>query len=83
MRRGTASFALQNKAPVSASVADDKTARMMEQCTCTAPFKGEVFRVGRGDCKERAGLVAAVAAVGALPRKNNPPARERAFFSDK
>jgi hypothetical protein len=38
MRRGTSSFALNNRAPVLASVAEDNTTFMIEQGMWMAPF---------------------------------------------
>ena len=69
-----ASLALWNKAASSASVAEERTGRRMEERPCTAPLFGGGGVSGDG------------ALVGSVSRelmKKWPPARERAFFSDK
>ena len=71
LRSMAASFPLKNRAPVSASVAEDMTADMMEEWMWTAPLVGGGVALGPGAMLGWASLSL---------RKNMPPARERARF---
>jgi hypothetical protein len=69
----SASFPLKRRAPTSASLAEEKTADMMEECTWMAPLLlgGGVVAAGRG---------ALSGGVSLLLWKKMPPARDHAFF---
>ena len=68
----TPSCALWNVAPVSASVADERTTDMMEQWVWTAPLCGGGLESGNG-----------VLSDGFELKKWSPPARERALDSER
>jgi hypothetical protein len=65
------SLALKNNAPSSASVAEDKTDLMMEQCVWIDPLKGGGLESGLGFL------------VGAELRKKILPVKDQALVSDK